>query len=488
MSISALFRFIGGLPFALILIATTACFAIIGTILESISDSHRYAAYFTYSSPLFSLLLFGFFLNILISALRRYPFKRSHVPFLITHLGMLMVLGGTLVKIYFGTQGTMTILEGSASDVIYLPESYALSVESKTKSSPQFYIFHPHFARYSRLQPVDSLSAPLHEQLKITLLDYTPNSYESVDSWIKQKRISIFGLPPFPVKQLGAADDLPASFQINLPGSTEPWNLFAISSDDVIAFAQKIYQNVLADPASTILIAQDQEDSYLFVMTKFGEIASTFHRQTNSERILAYDDGYLGYSVEAFFPELEAGRIQLESPLSLRHQVIPPSKKLENNIPCIALRFENDSKQETITLGYNAVGNGFKWPVLNGSFLVRFQPLVKEIPYRLRLRQARQINYAGTQQPYSFESDLIITDKASGESVETSISMNNVYETWDGYRFYLSNISPSEKGAVKRVQIVVNRDPVKYFMTYPGAGLMVLGIFLLFFGMRQRNS
>lgn len=486
MNIKAIFRFIGSLPFALILISTTACFAIIGTFLESITDSHRYAAFFTYGSPFFSLLLWGFFLNILISALRRYPFKRSHIPFLITHFGMLMVLGGTLIKHYFGTQGTMTIIEGSSSDEIFLPESYALSIESKEDASPKFYALHPRFVRYSHALPVDTLPLPSHQDFKVTLLDYAPNSYEIVDSWIKQKHTSIFGLPPIPVQQLSSNDELPSPYRFKLPlSTTDTWNLFAVKTDDVIELAKKVYQKVLVNPSSTLLVAQEKEDSYLFLMTKQGEIASTFHRQGNSERILAYDDGYLGYSIEASFPEL-AEAVQLESPLSLRHQVIPPTKKLENNIPCIAVRFEKGSKQETTTLCYNPVGNGFKWPVLNGTFLVRFQPMVQEIPYRLRLRQARQINYAGTQQPYSFESDLIITDKATGQSVESSISMNNVHETWDGYRFYLANISPPDQGSLKRVQIVVNRDPAKYFLTYPGACFMVLGILLLFFG-RPKN-
>lgn len=489
MTISAFFRFIGGISFALILIAATASFAIIGTLLESITDSHRYAAIFTYGSPLFSLLLWGFFLNILISALRRFPFKRRHIPFLITHLGMLMVLAGTLIKSYFGTQGTMTIVEGSSSDEIFLPESYALSIEAKGEASPQFYSLNPRFSRYSQALPLNNPTPTPYEHLKITLLDYTPNSYEIIDSWIKQKHLSIFGLPPFPVLQLSATEELPSPFRVRLPQSdTETWDLFTVHTDDVIDIAQKVYRRALETTNPTLLIAQDHDNSYLFVMTKSGEVASTFHQQSNAERILAYDDGYLGYSVEASFPELESSRIQLESQLSPRHQVIAPTNKLENNLPCVALRFEKDSKQETITLCYNPFGNGFKWPVLNGTYLVRFQPLLKTIPYRVRLRQARQINYAGSQQPYSFEGDLIITDKNSGQIVESSISMNNVYETWDGYRFYLANISPPDKGALKRVQIVVNRDPAKYLLTYPGACIMTLGILLLFFSPRRKQD
>lgn len=488
MNLKTVFNFFGGLPLALILIFSTTCFVICGTFLESITDSHRFAAVFTYSSPLFSFLLVGFFINILLSALRRYPFKRRHIPFLLTHLGMLMVIGGTLTKNYFGVQGTMTIVEGSASDEIFIPDSYALLVESKTSTSPLYYTFPSQFPRYSRLTPFNPPIPSEFEPLTITLLDHTPNSYEVIDSWIKNNHLSIFGLPPFPVQHLSSNDELPSPILTNIPGSTKKWNLSVIYSEKMLETAKRVYQNFEENSFPALLVIKDSEGSQVFLFSEDRKVASTFQRQENVERILAYDDGYLGYSKEASFPELEMENVQLESPLSLKHRPIPPSKKLESNIPCVALRCEKGDKQEMITLSYNPVGNGFKWPILNGSYLVRFQPLLTKIPYRVRLRQARQINYAGSQQPYSYEGDLIFTDTRSGKSVETSVSMNNVHETWDGYRFYLSNISPPDKGSLKHVQIVVNRDPAKYYLTYPGACFMTLGIALLFFGFSKKRK
>ncbi|WP_039376566.1 hypothetical protein, partial [Parachlamydia acanthamoebae] len=55
-----------------------------------------------------------------------------------------------------------------------------------------------------------------------------------------------------------------------------------------------------------------------------------------------------------------------------------------------------------------------------------------------------------------------------------------VYETWDGYRFYLANMTPATENSAKRVQIVVNYDPAKYILTYPGAIILSMGILLLF--------
>ncbi|MBA3603424.1 MAG: cytochrome c biogenesis protein ResB [Parachlamydiaceae bacterium] len=646
--INRLYHFLGGITFAMLLIATTACVVIVGTFLESTTDSHRYAAQLTYGSPLFSLLLCGFFINILISALRRHPFKKRHIPFLITHLGMLMVLAGVLTKNFFGVQGTMTILEGSGSQHIFLKDKPSLLVESKNEKEPQFYTFNPNFSRYSLLNPLNGIDVkPFEDELTITLIDYAPNSYETVETWIKGSYTSIYSLRPAPVHiVIYPHDELPSPARIDLPQSKEnPWNMLALVSDydstEIIAkktyvnaikiiihkmfSGELIYQgalsNLLNDTVSTpfgklsaqldfswsilkgfdkptlyvdladgnkddkiaialdgddallnrnafpfvgkgkmtvdltanptlLMVKDSQNDVHLLAFSKHGQVACSSCTQGNLGAISAYDDGYLGYSLEAklegvegsfnrkmreyvflstmrserddrdertkqmsseillscylrayghdsenSLPDLNKFKINqsdiqslplvLESPLEVRHRAIPPSKKLEDNVPCVVLRLKKGSKEEIVSLRFDPTGSGFKWPVLNGEFIVRFQPLLQEIPYRLRLRQARQINYATSTQPFSYESDLIVTDRSKNHSVESQISMNNVHETWDGYRFYLSNISPADNGSLKRIQLVVNQDPAKYFLTYPGAGIMILGILLLFF---RKNS
>jgi hypothetical protein len=138
----------------------------------------------------------------------------------------------------------------------------------------------------------------------------------------------------------------------------------------------------------------------------------------------------------------------------------------------VTLEARNGMQKELVLLSYDPTAKGFKWPVLNGEYLLRFQPKSIEIPYHVRMRRARQINYAHSTQPFSYECDCTI----NGE--EVTLSMNHVYETWDVYRFYLANIS--QENNIHRVNIVVNRDPAKYYLTYPGAIILSLGIGMLF--------
>ncbi len=170
----------------------------------------------------------------------------------------------------------------------------------------------------------------------------------------------------------------------------------------------------------------------------------------------------------------EADAVFIEAPLTLRSKAMPPMNKIEENIPKITLEIRNGPNVDYISLVYNMVGTGIKIPGLDGEYLFRFQPKSLSIPYRVRLRNARQINYANSSQTFSYEADLQI----SGE--DKTISMNRVHETWEGYRFYLSNISPQNETAVKRVQLAVNHDPLKYFLTYPGGLIVALGSILLF--------
>src|SRR5260221_329148 len=129
-----LFHFLGSIYFALTLITLTTLFVIAGTILESLTDSHQYAAAFTYDNPFFSALLSCYFINILFSALRRWPFQWKQTPFLITHFGLLMILSGVIIKNIWGIQGTLVVWEGSGSHELVLNRTQMIEVIEKGKT------------------------------------------------------------------------------------------------------------------------------------------------------------------------------------------------------------------------------------------------------------------------------------------------------------------------------------------------------------------
>lgn len=745
-----IFYLLGSVYFAIVLIASTVIFVVSGTLLESLTESHRYAAYFTYHNPFFIILLWGFFINILISALRRWPFKIKHVPFLITHLGLLMILSGTLIKSYFGVQGSMGIMEGSGSSELFVADSYVLHVEKRDPQDPQQIVAHNYpLSRdiFGKLRPEIDKSLQFPE-LELQLAEYAPHSNEKIETWIKGNQGYIAGFPVFQVLEIEDSLELHPSSQIPLSGNTL-WDIYAVRSHKTAEIAKQIYlqnlnvlitdtitknvlfkgalkdisgaltfnnatvnlelfwdypealyfQVLIKHPSSneTIKIALEGKESLkttssksykgksaisldfertpalvifqdtydditLFAFDSFGRIHTETFRNQSLSSLISYDQGFGGYSVQAKLPlassrsdceklaqkqlveqlknsssaqlspplellrrcdvenfaenciqflalwndngswlfpanqalpvnlsalfkkmdwekvsknekntcfwlhslaenlgdqdilsylrqrgwplleqlqtlendeQIHAALVQqvfsassilpdaeispeiypsmfsayllaygihlrhilptipeesfvIESPLTFRHENAIPQKKLENNMPKVVLRVKKGEIGQWVTLSYDRFGQGLKQSILYGEYLIRFQPAFREIPYHVRLRNARQINYANTNQPYSYESDLLITDIVEDSVVEKTISMNNVHETSAGYRFYLSNISPGDESAVKRVQIVVNYDPAKYWLTYLGAVVMTLGIILLFWKSKNR--
>ncbi len=344
-----LFHFLGGVYFAIFLIAFTACVIMLGTAIESYTGSHALAAIWTYEHPLFFTLLILFFINILFSALRRWPFKRQHLPFLLTHWGLLMIIGGTMIKNSIGLQGILSVCEGSANNRVVLPSTYALLIEKGDKQGQT-------------------------SSREILLPSLLPQVY----------------------------------YPDHFPGL----------QCRVIGYAPHV------------------QEKYMNGMK--------------------------------------------------RREIIPekPPRNKEEHRPGIVLEVSEDGKTETIALAYDPTFQNYKWPLLHGKYVVRFQPQQKEIPYRIRLRQARQNFYPHSTKTYSYESDVWIIAK-NQPAIPHTLSMNNVYESWDGYRFYLAGIGKWLHTDIPCVQFAVNHDPAKYWLTYPGALFVCIGSALLLFFRNQ---
>jgi hypothetical protein len=705
-----------------------AVFVIIGTFIESATQSHRYASLFTYSNPIFLSLLVGFFLNILLSALRRWPFKKHHIPFLITHLGLLMVISGVMIKTLYGVQGNMTILEGSGSERIFVPGTQVIYIDQFTAEGIKS---HEYTLSTGLLGSMYISSNDPVPGLDVSLLEYSPHSESHYETWIKNKHVFIKGIEP-----------LPLNYRVSLPSLDENivWNLYATENtnpqdiakkefiDNAVAVFKKTQSgktiekvplkellnkeinidgtkaiskldfdqslltitfpleeiNIFLTGAQALLnqntylylgrypitlelevrptllvIKDDNHHDHFYIFDPHGRILKNTYNNDHITLLNVYSKGLGGYSVQMdipeysydltslnteqvnllkqqlkealgsgillspplnllsktalkkgknvedviadflfewnnsygwllpqnskihsvdtidwttvdehthqgtqvaskFFAELEKDNntplnekltwapwntkhrhieehdveatlttltqqifqvadqipnslettsarklsaymraynlhfskvtpdltqqistFPIETPLSQKITALPSLTKLEDNKPKIVLKLTNFNGSQIIHLQYDPIANGIKWPALN-EYLLRFQPQTLNIPYHIRLRDARQITYPNSTQPLSYESDIIVTDSRNNSSLDTTLKMNKVHETWDGYRFYMSNLSPAEPTEAQRVQLVINLDPVKYYLTYPGAIIMSIGILLLF--------
>lgn len=777
-----LFHFLGGIYFALLLIALAISFVVLGTVLESKTGSHLLAARWTYAHPAFAVLLSCFFINILFSAMRRWPFRKRHLPFLMTHLGLLMIIAGTLIKNYWGLQGQLAVWEGSGNQHVLLPHTHALYLERKEDHS-------------TCLIPLKSFQRNVYypsafPELKCKILGYAPHVKEQWETWIKGPKAYLGGFPSFPIQEWTVNEPFPESTIIPLKG---PWQFLALRTPYVTQAMQQAYlsdlklrliskvnpENKLEIPLTQAIQASfdfdeglwtisldlsdnpeehpvirgqwqshaspyterfvtplqgqnslqvkpdllswtmDLERSYpslyfiegepgfvhLFAFDRYGRVHQEKIDTSRLNSLYVYDEGFGGYSVQLSLPipsfptgrldkeraeahlltqQLQAALVHkpllappltffenacqqahvdfastfvqflmawhqnphflfmpihplppilesvlqqmdwqtipvqdqqvcqwtrhlltqletsqkrgeapldvlqkyrwpflkelqqaaqsqenfplnvlaqqicslsdhlpllekfellslqdhacllsaylraygidyrslmplqedepeqfaaleaywkeqntspveyeqallLETPLTTYISPENPPLKLEEHCPGIIVEVQQGQHKQILTLAYDPHSTGLKWPILGGNYLIRFQPQLQELPYRVRLRQARQILYPHSTQTYSYECDVLITEKEKSAAAQT-LSMNHVYETWDGYRFYLAGISTGSSQDIKHIQLVVNYDPVKYMLTYPGALFVFMGIILLFWLRPYRNK
>lgn len=309
------YHFLGGALFAVILLFATALFVAYGTWVESKTGSHQLAMESVYSSLPFRLLLGGFFLNILISALRRYPFRSRHVPFLITHLGLLLIISGLIVKSFFGLQGMVSVRAGSETGVAIIPEEIELVAEVKEGDKTSRYRFpfrRDYLGRWRIENP--------HPSFTVRLLDSREHSSLSLDSYFKGGFLHLRGLRPMPVTAFNEGISLSPSGKIRLhQGEGGLIEVIAVEADD----PEAVIREALLDAKLTLTLFGKEFPAYSGLLRE--AIQQGIHEKSLKANLELSDDA----SVLAIDYEGEQGKDLLSFDLKKQQLTSSQERTLE---------------------------------------------------------------------------------------------------------------------------------------------------------------
>ncbi len=165
-----IFEFFASLKLAVVLLTMLIVAAIAGTLYESSFDAKVARAY-VYGAPWFNLWLVLLGANLACSAFSRWPWRKHHVAFLITHLGIITLLIGSLIGRILGIEGTMTIFKDEPPANRLLVDERQLrvhDVDGIVKRFPAEFLHHPPTPQHPRDL------GPLASGARLQIVDYAP--------------------------------------------------------------------------------------------------------------------------------------------------------------------------------------------------------------------------------------------------------------------------------------------------------------------------
>jgi hypothetical protein len=156
---------VGSLKLAVVLLLSLAVAIAAATVLET-GQGRASALWYVYHSRWFVTLLGLLGLNIACAALSRWPWKRHHTGFVITHGGLLVLLAGSIQSFLGGIEGRVTVRVGETTTKMTLPDQSQITAvwTDRLEEPPYEFVFSPGpvdwpASRPLRLGEVDGVSA-----------------------------------------------------------------------------------------------------------------------------------------------------------------------------------------------------------------------------------------------------------------------------------------------------------------------------------------
>ena len=165
-----IFEFFASLKLAVVLLAVIIVAAIAGTLYESSFDAKVARAY-VYGAPWFNVWLVLLGANLACSALSRWPWRKHHLAFLITHLGIITLLIGSLIGRIWGIEGTITLFKREPPTNRLLVNERQLrvhDVDGIVKGYPAEFLHHPPSPQHPRDLGLLASGA------RLSIVDYAP--------------------------------------------------------------------------------------------------------------------------------------------------------------------------------------------------------------------------------------------------------------------------------------------------------------------------
>jgi hypothetical protein len=407
-----------------------------------------------YGTWWFAALLGLLAANVLLSMVRRWPWKADHAGFVLAHVGILALLAGSVASSRLGLDGSLTLVEGGdAAAEVRLPRR-TLAVEVAGGAVRQVPVVHAD-------QWWGEERHPLGDGLELVLTRHQPHvaAHEHLAA----------GEP-------GGPPALKYHFEGEF-GREEGWLLAGDPERSRSGFGPVVLALVAPGPehpARTLLDLPKGSPRALFVVDARGTLRYALaSRKADTVRGVAE----VGKPIETPWMDLALVVDEFLPSAKLDAHLMPqtPPDEAGARVPAVEARLERGGQAGPAE--WIAWGDGRRLESPGGAAAtVRFADAAERLPFRVALVDFDSQKYPGTAMAATYQSLVRVEDAERG-TFEHLVAMNRPLH-YRGYTFFQSSYAEGER---MTSILAVSRAP-GLPLVYFGTALLTLGIAWMFYG------
>jgi hypothetical protein len=409
-----------------------------------------------YQTPWFAFLLGLLGVNVFSVMVSRWPWTKHQIGFLVAHVGILLILGGSVISLYRGLDSNMALAEGETSDRVRLLER-ALHV-----SIPGLAAHGAYPVVFEKRPP--TADREMRYPIPGTDIVLVADAYEPHVTMSETFEAAPVGSPalhfvleaPMATQDAWLVADDPQRSHLDF--GMVSFGFHAATSDEQ---AQQLLEHAGAANHLSFVLGPDGR-------LLFGATGASGPAQTGivdpGEPVGTGWPG-LGVTVDELYPRAVARRTVVPA---------PPPKKEEQRNAAVRLRLEGPSgasEPDWVRWGE------LRWVRFGDETAsIAYRPPQAQLPFRVTLLRFNNEAYPGSRMASTYESTVRIDDPEHG-SFETLISMNHPLHH-RGYIFFQSSFI---EGRPMISIFSVARAP-GLPLVYLGTALIGIGVAWMFYG------
>lgn len=447
-------KFLASLKLAVVIILSIAGLTAWGTIVESKYNS-QIAQFVVYHSIYMVIVLVALATSLIAVMIDRWPWKEKHTGFVLAHIGILILMGGSVLTHLYGVDGSISIGIGESSKAVTLNEiDFAVYASLDGDNIRKVYDYSGATGKEAQFFGKDFTKNPLKISIPegdISVVDYYPFA-------IREERT---------VLSSNKADGPAIRFQLQ-NANVNLVNWLAQTNRGKAA-----EQNF--GPAKMILTSENvpYQNANLIVLKPISDDQVEYQiHSAREQKITRTGKIKAGETIETGWMGLKFRLVDFIPYAKQEVSFKPLEHPTELTTPAIKVHF----KDQNYWLGLNSMVKLFSNQAV---YIVSYANRRVDLGFPIRLKDFKIGRDPGTMKAATYESLVDVPDVG-----ERKISMNEPLKH-NGFTVYQASFSEDEQGRPVASIFSVNRDPGRWFK-YLGSLFIVFGTLHMFYFKRRQ--